>query len=99
MAAGSPCWVSDCMVILKSLTNITSETLPEEVGVGFKLEFTFKTNEFFTNTTLTKTYLMADGDEPVLEKSEGTEIVWAEGKNVTGTEFVWAEGKNVTASP
>ena len=25
----------------------------------------------------------ADGDEPVLEKSEGTEIVWAEGKNVT----------------
>jgi len=27
--------------------------------------------------------LRTDGDEPVLEKAEGTEIQWAEGKNVT----------------
>ena len=46
-------------VILKSLTNITTETLPEEVGVGFELTFHFKENEFFTNKVLTKTYHMA----------------------------------------
>jgi len=32
--------------------------------VGFKLEFTFKANEFFTNTSLTKTYLMAGNSNP-----------------------------------
>eukprot|EP00961_Rhodomonas_salina_P104013 1399950-Rhodomonas_salina.1 len=70
--------------ILKSLTNITSQTLPEETGIGFKLTFHFKENEFFTNKELTKTYFMADAsDDPVLENAEGTEIDWAPGKNVT----------------
>jgi nucleosome assembly protein 1-like 1 len=71
-------------VILHSLTNITAETLPEGENVGFKLEFTFAENEFFTNKVLTKTYLMADtSDDPVLEKATGTPIEWAAGKNVT----------------
>jgi nucleosome assembly protein 1-like 1 len=71
-------------VILKSLKDITARTLPEEEGIGFRLEFTFAENEFFTNTKLTKTYFMADGDDdPVLEKAEGTPIDWAAGKNVT----------------
>lgn len=71
-------------VILKSLTNIESSTLPEEEGVGFRLDFTFAANEFFTNTKLSKTYHMADsGEDPVLEKAEGTEIDWHQGKNVT----------------
>ena len=71
-------------VILKSLVDITAHTLTEEEGIGFRLEFTFDKNEFFTNTKLTKTYFMADGDDdPVLEKAEGTQIDWAAGKNVT----------------
>jgi len=71
-------------VILHSLTNITAETLPEGENIGFKLEFTFAENEFFTNKVLTKTYMMADtSDDPVLEKADGTVIDWAAGKNVT----------------
>ncbi|XP_057758338.1 nucleosome assembly protein 1;3-like [Arachis stenosperma] len=35
---------------------------------GFKLEFYFNTNPYFTNTILTKTYHMIDEDEPILEK-------------------------------
>lgn len=71
-------------VILKFLENVKAITLPEEEGIGFRLEFTFKPNEHFTNTVLTKTYFMADGDDdPVLEKAEGTTIDWAAGKNVT----------------
>jgi nucleosome assembly protein 1-like 1 len=74
-------------VILHSLINVTVETLPEdqaEGNIGFKLEFTFKENEFFKNKVLTKTYLMADtSDDPVLEKAIGTVIDWEPGKNVT----------------
>jgi nucleosome assembly protein 1-like 1 len=71
-------------VILHSLTNITTETLPEGEHIGFKLEFTFAENEFFTNKVLTKTYMMADtSDDPVLEKAVGTPIDWVPGKNVT----------------
>ena len=71
-------------VILLSLMDITCETLPEGETIGFKLDFTFAENEFFTNKVLTKTYIMADtGDDPVLEKAEGTPIDWAPGKNVT----------------
>ena len=66
------------------MVDITAHTLTEEEGIGFRLEFTFDKNEFFTNTKLTKTYFMADGDDdPVLEKAEGTQIDWAAGKNVT----------------
>jgi nucleosome assembly protein 1-like 1 len=38
---------------------------------GFKLEFHFKTNPFFKNEVLTKTYHMIDEDEPILEKAIG----------------------------
>lgn len=83
---------------LTYLTNITCETVtgtskqpadedggPEEEieTTGFKLTFTFKENPYFTNTVLTKTYYMLDDDEPVLERSEGTEIDWKQGKNIT----------------
>ena len=70
--------------ILKYLMNITAATLPEDEGVGYRLEFSFKPNEYFTNEKLTKTYYMADTDEdPLLEKCVGTPINWAAGKNVT----------------
>ncbi|KAL3644361.1 Nucleosome assembly protein [Castilleja foliolosa] len=50
---------------------------------GFKLEFYFDTNPFFKNSVLTKTYLMIDEDEPILEKALGTEIEWLPGKCLT----------------
>jgi hypothetical protein len=46
---------------------------------GFKIEFDFKTNPYFTNTILTKTYKvpnMFEPGEPVLDSVEGTEIAW-----------------------
>ncbi|KAB2077096.1 hypothetical protein ES319_A06G080300v1 [Gossypium barbadense] len=50
---------------------------------GFKLEFYLDTNPYFKNTVLTKTYLMIDEDEPILEKAIGTEIEWYPGKCLT----------------
>ncbi|KAL2338735.1 hypothetical protein Fmac_013181 [Flemingia macrophylla] len=50
---------------------------------GFKLEFFFDTNPYFTNSVLTKTYHMIDEDEPILEKAIGTEIQWHPGKCLT----------------
>ncbi|XLR35114.1 hypothetical protein HN51_044424, partial [Arachis hypogaea] len=47
---------------------------------GFKPEFYFDTNPYFTNTVLTKTNHMIDEDEPILEKAIGTEIQWHPGK-------------------
>ncbi|KAK7301454.1 hypothetical protein RJT34_12318 [Clitoria ternatea] len=38
---------------------------------GFKLEFFFDTNPYFSNSVLTKTYHMIDEDEPILEKAIG----------------------------
>ncbi|RYR69211.1 hypothetical protein Ahy_A03g015748 [Arachis hypogaea] len=38
---------------------------------GFKFEFYFATNPYFTNTILTKTYHMIDEDEPILKKAIG----------------------------
>ncbi|XP_009626394.1 nucleosome assembly protein 1;4-like isoform X1 [Nicotiana tabacum] len=50
---------------------------------GFKLEFFFDTNPFFTNSVLTKTYHMIDDDDPILEKAIGTKIDWCPGKCLT----------------
>ncbi|KAK7354641.1 hypothetical protein VNO80_20106 [Phaseolus coccineus] len=50
---------------------------------GFKLEFFFDTNTYFSNSVLTKTYHMIDEDEPILEKAIGTEIEWYPGKCLT----------------
>jgi len=47
---------------------------------GFKLEFVFEPNDYFTNKTLTKEYLMSfslDKDEPL--EYDGPEIVKAKG--------------------
>ncbi|KAK9026971.1 hypothetical protein V6N11_066822 [Hibiscus sabdariffa] len=54
-----------------------------EVPKGFKLEFYFDTNPYFKNTLLTKIYHMIDEDDPVLEKTIGTEIEWYPGKCLT----------------
>ena len=55
----------------------------DEEPTGFALEFHFEPNDFFEDAVLVKKYLMADMDDPILEHSEGTEINWKQGKNLT----------------
>ncbi|XP_055820414.1 nucleosome assembly protein 1;2-like [Solanum dulcamara] len=50
---------------------------------GFKLEFFFNTNPYFSNNVLTKTYHMISDDEHILENAIGTEIEWFPGKSST----------------
>ncbi|XP_059274888.1 nucleosome assembly protein 1;2-like [Lycium ferocissimum] len=50
---------------------------------GFKIEFFFDTNPYFSNSVLTKTYHMISEDEHILENAIGTEIDWFPGKTLT----------------
>jgi nucleosome assembly protein 1-like 1 len=64
---------------LKALTSI--QYVREENSDNFELIFTFAKNEYFSNTELRKKFFVNKDEEP--EKSEGTEIKWAEGKDLT----------------
>ncbi|XP_073226561.1 nucleosome assembly protein 1;3-like isoform X3 [Cicer arietinum] len=66
---------------LKFLKDIKWSRIEEPKG--FKLEFFFDTNPYFSNSVLTKIYHMVDEDEPILEKAIGTEIEWLPGKCLT----------------
>ena len=70
-------------VVLKHLVDITTQTLAEEEGVGFRLRFHFAPNDFFTNEVLTKVYFMTDVEYLLVERAEGTQIDWKEGRNLT----------------
>ncbi|KAF9451462.1 NAP-domain-containing protein [Macrolepiota fuliginosa MF-IS2] len=54
---------------------------------GFKLIFTFSSNEFFENETLTKTYLYQQevgySGDFIYDRAIGTEIKWKEDKDLT----------------
>lgn len=56
---------------------------------GFRLDFEFSPNDFFTNTILTKTYFYHDepgyGGDFVYDHAEGTKIDWKEGKDLSVT--------------
>ncbi|KAF9298929.1 hypothetical protein BGZ88_003435 [Linnemannia elongata] len=56
---------------------------------GFRLDFEFSPNDFFTNTILTKTYFYHDepgyGGDFVYDHAEGTKIDWKEGKDLSIT--------------
>jgi len=69
---------------LKYLTDIRLEYLEK---LGFKLLFDFAPNEFFTNKTITKTYMYSDsngyGGEFIYDHAEGDKIDWKEGRNLT----------------
>jgi len=76
--------------ILKHLVDI--KTIFIEKPMGFVLEFHFESNEYFTNTVLTKEYDMKcvpDEDDPFsfegpeIYKCRGCTISWNKGKNVT----------------
>jgi nucleosome assembly protein 1-like 1 len=50
-------------------------------GYGFELIFVFEKNDYFKNASLRKSFLMTR--QNIIEKCEGTEIEWKEGKDVT----------------
>ncbi|CAO3620135.1 unnamed protein product [Mucor hiemalis] len=55
---------------------------------GFKLEFEFTENDFFTDKVLTKTYHYQDnvsGGDYVYDHANGCEIHWKDGKDLTVT--------------
>ncbi|KAI8087789.1 uncharacterized protein B0P05DRAFT_585003 [Gilbertella persicaria] len=55
---------------------------------GFKLEFEFSENDYFTNKVLTKTYFYQDhayGGDFVYDHAEGCTVDWKEGKDLTVT--------------
>jgi nucleosome assembly protein 1-like 1 len=65
--------------ILMHLVDVTS--VLHEKGFGFDLTFTFEKNDYFNNDVLKKSFIMSR--ENVIEKCEGTEISWKDGKDVT----------------
>ena len=50
-------------------------------GYGFDLVFKFEKNDYFTNTELKKSFTMSK--QNVIEKCEGTDISWKDGRDVT----------------
>ncbi|KAJ7555507.1 hypothetical protein O6H91_05G042200 [Diphasiastrum complanatum] len=66
---------------LKYVRDIKAVTLDNPKG--FRLDFYFESNPYFKNLVLSKTYHMADEDEPILDRAIGTEIEWSPGKNLT----------------
>ena len=65
--------------ILKHLTQVDHD--PEEDNDNFTLKFHFSANEYFENESLSIKFYLLNENEP--EKTEGTEITWKEGKNIT----------------
>lgn len=69
---------------LKHLVDIKYEYL--EGNPGFRLDFVFEENEYFTNTVLSKSYFLSespDSSEMVYDHAEGTTIDWKEGKDLS----------------
>ena len=56
--------------------------MKEADSKNFSLVFSFSSNEFFSNTELRKRFIFGKDD---YLQTEGTEINWMEGKNVTVT--------------
>eukprot|EP00891_Asterochloris_glomerata_P006998 jgi/Astpho2/6998/e_gw1.00107.95.1_t len=69
--------------ILEHLTDVRTLQGTFPCLQGFRLIFTFSENPYFSNRELVKTYYMVDEEDPVLEKPEGTQIQWKEGKDPT----------------
>jgi nucleosome assembly protein 1-like 1 len=69
---------------LKHLKDIRMEYLDRP---GFRLNFDFEQNEFFTNTTITKTYFYQEecgyGGDFIYDHAEGDKINWNSEKNLT----------------
>lgn len=77
--------------VLQHLIDIRAYSKQSPETLTFQLDFEFKTNEFFQNSVLTKTYMMKcepDLDDPY--SFEGPEIFMAIGCNIS-----WNDGMNV----
>ncbi|KAH8555373.1 hypothetical protein BGW37DRAFT_476889 [Umbelopsis sp. PMI_123] len=72
--------------VLKHLIDVRMSYIEKP---GFRLEFDFEENDYFTNTTLSKTYFYQEqagyGGDFVYDHAEGSEINWKEGKDLTVT--------------
>lgn len=58
------------------------ECILHDPGYGYDLIFTFEKNDYFKNDKLKKSFVMTK-NQNMIEKCEGTEIDWKDGKNVT----------------
>ena len=77
--------------ILEALTDL-QVTFSQADPMGFTLHFHFAANDYFTNTVLTKAYVMrSQPDEAEPLAFEGPEII-----RCTGCKIDWKKGKNVT---
>ena len=77
--------------ILEHLTDIKVKFSKAD-PMGFTLEFYFSTNEYFTNSVLTKEYILrSEPDTTDPFSFEGPEIV-----KCVGSKIEWQKGKNVT---
>lgn len=69
---------------LKLLTDVRMEYLDKP---GFRLIFEFADNEFFSNSTITKTYYYQEesgyGGDFIYDHAEGDKINWKDGKDLT----------------
>nr|XP_006134963.1 nucleosome assembly protein 1-like 4 isoform X1 [Pelodiscus sinensis] len=78
--------------ILKHLQDIKVKFSEPGQPMSFSLEFHFESNDYFTNSVLTKTYKMkSEPDKTDPFSFEGPEIVDCEGCTIE-----WKKGKNVT---
>lgn len=69
---------------LKYLTDIRAHRLTGEDERGFSLYFYFQQpNPYFSNECITKTYYMADEEDPVMDHADATPINWHSGKDLT----------------
>lgn len=92
--------------VLKFLTDVRLEYL--EDFTGFRLEFLFGANPYFTNEKLTKTFHIPFmlgggrlGSDPTIEKLVGCDIAWLPGKNTTVIEekkTIKKKGKKTTVT-
>uniref|UniRef100_A0A452QF14 Nucleosome assembly protein 1 like 4 n=1 Tax=Ursus americanus TaxID=9643 RepID=A0A452QF14_URSAM len=79
-------------LVLEHLEDVKIKFSGFEEPMSFTIEFIFKSNEYFFNEVLTKTYQMrSDPDDSDPFFSKGPEII-----SSTGCEIYWKVGKNVT---
>ncbi|ORX50162.1 NAP-domain-containing protein [Hesseltinella vesiculosa] len=69
--------------VLQHLTDIRMQYMDKP---GFKIEFEFAPNDFFSNDILSKTYYYQEhayGGDFVYDRAEGCSVDWKEGKDLT----------------
>ncbi|KAF9947987.1 hypothetical protein BGZ65_008388 [Modicella reniformis] len=73
----------------KALKHLVDIRLSYFEKPGFRLDFEFSPNDFFTNSILTKTYYYQDepgyGGEFLYDHAEGTKIEWKDSKDLSVT--------------